>query len=173
MSASGTYAYWPKVNNPNKQYIQMESGGDQPMFFFGGSQVPLAFGLNHVHGSGISGDSTNPFDRMPEPRPMYKTLPVETGKAKVLQQYRVTPIREESDLLKLQRGRASEKVGRNRTYGRAIRPIYKGEFNNEVKHLSDLSSRELSGKGIDHPTISLSDHVDKIYIPRHLGSMNR
>ncbi len=158
MSASGTYAYWPKVNNPNKQYIQMESGGSQPPFFFGGSQVPLAFGLNHVHGSGISG---------PDPRPMYKTLPVETGKAKV------TPIREESDLLKLQRGRASEKVGRNRTYGRAIRPIYKGEFNNEVKHLSDLSSRELSGRGIDHPTISLSDHIDKIYIPRHLGSMNR
>lgn len=140
MSASGTYAYWPKVNNPNKQYIQMESGGNQPMFFFGGSQVPLAFGLNHVKGSGISG---------PEPRPMYK----------------VTPIREEDDLLKLQRGRASEKVGRNRTYGRAIRPIYKGEFNNEVN--------ELSGRGIDHPTISLSDHVDKIYIPRHLGSMHR
>lgn len=143
MSASGTYSYWPKVNNPNKQYIQMESGGDQPMFFFGGSQVPLAFGLNHVHGSGISG---------PEPRPMYKTLPVETSK------YRVTPIREEDDLLKLQRGR-------NRTYGKGIKPIYKDEFNNEV--------RELSGRGIDHATISLSDHVDKIYIPRHLGSMHR
>lgn len=140
MSASGTYSYWPKVNNPNKQYIQMESGGNQPMFFFGGSQVPLAFGLNHVHGSGISG---------PEPRPMYK----------------VSPIREEDDLLKLQRGR-------NRTYGRGIKPIYKDEFNNEVKHLSDLSSRDLSGRGIDHPTISLSDHVDKIYIPRHLGSMH-
>jgi len=133
MSASGTYAYWPKVNNPNKQYIQMESGGSQPPFFFGGSQVPLSFGLNHVHGSGISG---------PDPRPMYK----------------VSPIREEDDLLKLQRGR-------NRTYGRGIKPIYKDEFNNEVK--------ELSGRGIDHPTISLSDHVDKIYIPRHLGSMHR
>ena len=146
MSASGTYSYWPKVNNPNKQYIQMESGGNQPMFFFGGSQVPLAFGLNHVHGSGISG---------PDPRPMYK----------------VSPIREEDDLLKLQRGRASEKVGRNRTYGKSIKhggsvkPIYKDEFNNEVRHLS--------GRGIDHPTISLSDHVDKIYIPRHLGSMHR
>lgn len=142
MSASGTYSYWPKVNNPNKQYIQMESGGNQPMFFFGGSQVPLAFGLNHVHGSGISG---------PEPRPMYKVSPIREEDV-----FQTSP--RSDDLLKLQRGR-------NRTYGRGIKPIYKDEFNNEVK--------ELSGRGIDHPTISLSDHVDKIYIPRHLGSMHR
>lgn len=51
MSSSGTYNYWPKVNHPDKMFIQMESGGSQKPFFFGGSQIPLAKGIN---GSGIS-----------------------------------------------------------------------------------------------------------------------
>lgn len=42
---SGFYNYWPKVNHPNEVFSQMESGGFQPHFFFGGSQVPTALGI--------------------------------------------------------------------------------------------------------------------------------
>jgi hypothetical protein len=118
MSTSGTYNYWPKVNHPDKMFIQMESGGSQKPFFFGGSQVPLALGIN---GSGISMRYHEGISG-PEPRPMYKTL----------------PIRSEDDLIRMQRGRT-------RTYG----------------------------KGLDHNTLSLSDHNDKIYIPRHLSSLHK
>lgn len=51
MSTAGVYNYHPKVAHPNKIYKQMESGGFQSPFFFGGSQVPLE--LNHMNGSGI------------------------------------------------------------------------------------------------------------------------
>ena len=46
MSASGTYAYWPKVNNPNAVLPQMTSDTQQKPFFFGGSQVPINLGLD-------------------------------------------------------------------------------------------------------------------------------
>lgn len=46
MSSSGTYNYRPKVEHPNKEFIQMTSDGFQPPFFFGGSQVPLAMGID-------------------------------------------------------------------------------------------------------------------------------
>jgi hypothetical protein len=46
MSTSGTYSYWPKVNNPNAQFVQMTSGEYQPPFFFGGSQIPLAMSMS-------------------------------------------------------------------------------------------------------------------------------
>jgi len=42
---SGFYNYWPKVNHPNEIFPQMESGGFQPPFFFGGSQIPTALGI--------------------------------------------------------------------------------------------------------------------------------
>ena len=126
MSSSGTYNYWPKVNHPDKMFIQMESGGSQKPFFFGGSQIPLALGIN---GSGISAKNLEGISMRnnkgisgPDPRPMYK----------------VSPIREEDDLIRMQRGRT-------RTYG----------------------------KGLDHNTLSLSDHIDKIYIPRHLSSLHK
>jgi hypothetical protein len=47
---SGFYNYWPKVNHPYQVYPQMESGGFQAPFFFGGSQVPTALGMK---GNGI------------------------------------------------------------------------------------------------------------------------
>lgn len=42
---SGFYNYHPKVNHPNEIFPQMESGGFQPHFYFGGSQVPTALGI--------------------------------------------------------------------------------------------------------------------------------
>jgi len=45
MSSSGTYGYFPKVLNPNAVLPQMESEGNQPPFFFGGSQIPINFGI--------------------------------------------------------------------------------------------------------------------------------
>jgi len=45
MSSSGTYGYFPKVLNPNAILPQMESDGNQPQFFFGGSQIPINFGI--------------------------------------------------------------------------------------------------------------------------------
>ena len=55
MSTSGIYSYWPKVNHPNAEFRQMTSGGYQPPFFFGGSQVPVNLGLDthEIAGSGI------------------------------------------------------------------------------------------------------------------------
>jgi len=50
MTTAGIYSYQPKVDNPNKIFYQMESGGFQPPFFFGGSQVPINLG---IHGSGF------------------------------------------------------------------------------------------------------------------------
>jgi hypothetical protein len=41
MSTAGIYNYNPKVNNPKKTFVQMESGGFQAPFYFGGSQVPI------------------------------------------------------------------------------------------------------------------------------------
>jgi hypothetical protein len=52
MSAAGIYNYHPKVEHPNKVFPQMESGGFQRPFFFGGSQVPTEFGVST--GSGFS-----------------------------------------------------------------------------------------------------------------------
>jgi len=68
MSASGTYAYWPKVNNPNSQFVQMTSGEYQPPFFFGGSQIPLA-----MNGSGLQ------HTQIPG-RPKYTVKPIYNGK---------------------------------------------------------------------------------------------
>jgi len=45
MSNSG---YFPNVVNPGINKIQTMSGGFQKPFFFGGSQVPVALGLNDV-----------------------------------------------------------------------------------------------------------------------------
>ena len=50
MSAAGTYNYHPKVEHPNKIYLQMTSGGFQKPFYFGGSQVEENLGFK---GSGI------------------------------------------------------------------------------------------------------------------------
>ena len=40
---SGVYNYWLKVNYPDlpNDIVQMESGGFQKPFYFGGSQVPV------------------------------------------------------------------------------------------------------------------------------------
>ena len=51
MSTSGIYNYHPKVMHPNKIYHQMDSNAIQPMFYFGGSQVPE--NLNISTGSGV------------------------------------------------------------------------------------------------------------------------
>jgi len=44
---SGLYNVWPKVLNPDKQLPQMTSGGNQPPFYFGGSNVPITLGLDN------------------------------------------------------------------------------------------------------------------------------
>jgi hypothetical protein len=41
MTTAGIYSYHPKVEHPRSTFIQMESDGFQPPFFFGGSQVPV------------------------------------------------------------------------------------------------------------------------------------
>ena len=51
MSTSGFYNYHPKVAHPTTIFPQMESGGFQTPFFFGGSQVPVNLGL--ATGSGF------------------------------------------------------------------------------------------------------------------------
>ena len=48
---SGFYNYWPKVNHPDEIFAQMNSASHQPPFFFGGSQVPTALG---IQGNGLS-----------------------------------------------------------------------------------------------------------------------
>jgi hypothetical protein len=56
MSTAGTYAYWPKVNNPKMLLGQMKSEGQKKPFFFGGSQVPTALGIKVdgvTKGSGV------------------------------------------------------------------------------------------------------------------------
>ena len=54
---SGFYNYWPKVNHPDTVYHQMESGGFQAPFFFGGSQVPV-----NLSGSGFKKSKTHKGD---------------------------------------------------------------------------------------------------------------
>jgi len=50
---SGFYNVHQKVLHPNSVLPQMESGGFQAPFYFGGSQVPSAIGLdNTVKSSG-------------------------------------------------------------------------------------------------------------------------
>lgn len=62
MSSSGTYNFHPKVANPNKQFIQMTSGGDQAPFYFGGSQVPINLGIRT--GSGFRKEYRSHTDHM-------------------------------------------------------------------------------------------------------------
>lgn len=54
---SGFYANWAKVQNPDltNNNIQMQSGGYQVPFYFGGSNVPNALNIpsNEYMGSGI------------------------------------------------------------------------------------------------------------------------
>ena len=55
---SGVYQNWLKVQNPNmsNNIVPMESGGFQPPFFFGGSQIPINLGIdNSIKGEGIHG----------------------------------------------------------------------------------------------------------------------
>lgn len=58
---SGFYANWAKVQNPNftNNNIQMQSGGFQVPFYFGGSNVPNALNLNENNymGSGFNSKS--------------------------------------------------------------------------------------------------------------------
>lgn len=52
---SGVYNNWIKVNNPttSNNNVQMESGGFQPPFYFGGSPIPQYLPDNNVKGKGI------------------------------------------------------------------------------------------------------------------------
>jgi len=56
---SGFYNNWLKVQSPNtnNDIVPMKSGGFQPSFYFGGSQVPINLGLDDtnldINGSGI------------------------------------------------------------------------------------------------------------------------
>lgn len=111
MSSSGTYSYWPKVNNPNAQFVQMTSGEYQPPFFFGGSQIPMA--LNGSSGSGLQHTQLPGNLRFPQ-----------SGKPKY-----------------------------------TVKPIY-----NDVQGMK--------GRGLEHASLAVSEHNDKIYIPKHLASMH-
>jgi hypothetical protein len=50
---SGFYNNWVKIQNQDSNLMQMQSEAYQPPFYFGGSQVPLALGIN----KNISGGS--------------------------------------------------------------------------------------------------------------------
>jgi len=54
---SYSYAYHPKVNHPysSNNNVNMESGGYQTLFFFGGSQVPTDLFLSKAMYNGSSG----------------------------------------------------------------------------------------------------------------------
>ena len=53
---SGFYNVWPKVLNPDRELPQMTSASYQPPFYFGGSQVPTALGIDkHVILANIKG----------------------------------------------------------------------------------------------------------------------
>jgi hypothetical protein len=59
MSTSGIYNYRPKVDNPNKVFYQMTSGGFQPPFYLGGAQAPIALGISTSTPPPISYDFTS------------------------------------------------------------------------------------------------------------------
>lgn len=50
--SANPYLYNPKVLHPQQVFEQMESLAEQPSFYFGGSQIPIATNQNMV-GSGI------------------------------------------------------------------------------------------------------------------------
>ena len=51
---SGFYNNWIKIQNQESNLMQMQSEAYQPPFYFGGSQVPLALGMNkNISGSGM------------------------------------------------------------------------------------------------------------------------
>jgi hypothetical protein len=199
MSASGTYSYWPKVNNPNAQFIQMTSGEYQPPFFFGGSQIPMSLNGNG-RGNGISG---------PEPRPKYTVRPIykdewknemqgtggaastNKGDRKPPPAPRMTPeeIEARAHLNFLENIHSGSMLGGprrpRRTREQIIKEIGKKvaflpnyqipeeyeEIKDEIiEHARNLRQRR--GSGLDHATLSISDHNDKIYIPKHLASMH-
>jgi len=64
---SGFYNNWLKVQNPDStnDIVQMESGGFQAPFYFGGSQVPSALGLQdtnvNITGNGLNNSSKMNF----------------------------------------------------------------------------------------------------------------
>jgi len=55
---SGFYSNWTKIQNPDftNNNVQMQSGGSQVPFYFGGSNVPTALGIDAhiISGSGIN-----------------------------------------------------------------------------------------------------------------------
>jgi len=59
MSTAGIYNYHPKVNEPNKVFSQMTSGGFQSPFYFGGAQTPTALGFSTSTPTPISYDFTS------------------------------------------------------------------------------------------------------------------
>jgi len=67
---SGVYNNWIKVLYPNmpNDIVQMKSGGFQPPFYFGGSQVPLYINSNANQISGgaiVSNRVVNPKIQLP------------------------------------------------------------------------------------------------------------
>lgn len=58
MSTAGIYNYHPKVNEPNKVFSQMTSGGFQSPFYFGGAQTPIALGFSTSEPTRVSYDFT-------------------------------------------------------------------------------------------------------------------
>jgi hypothetical protein len=59
MSSAGIYNYRPKVEHPDKVFLQMTSGGFQPPFYFGGAQSPTALGFSTSSPTPVSYDFTS------------------------------------------------------------------------------------------------------------------
>ena len=59
MSSAGIYNYRPKVEHPDKVFLQMTSGGFQPPFYFGGAQAPTALGFSTSSPTPVSYDFTS------------------------------------------------------------------------------------------------------------------
>jgi hypothetical protein len=59
MSSAGIYNYRPKVEHPDKIFLQMTSGGFQPPFYFGGAQAPTTLGFSTSSPAPVSYDFTS------------------------------------------------------------------------------------------------------------------
>lgn len=73
---SNPYLYNPKVLHSRETFPQMTSNEYQPPFYFGGSQVPDAFGMHPNTGSGIYNKT---FKTLSGKGVKHHTLPIHLG----------------------------------------------------------------------------------------------
>ena len=182
-------------NNPNSQFIQMTSDALLPPFFFGGSQIPHALGI--MNGSGLDQPRIPEGRPRYTVRPIYKdewnneiqgrgkyfSTP-KPPKPKVYIDRQTLDDKLDEHFYK-NRGpvfndtrRRNDKRTREQKVNEIARkyltiPGYEipDEYRSEVIALINTLPSRSSGKGLDHYLLSVSDHNDKIYIPKHLSTL--